>query len=119
MTIGTLGGRELVENDRFVADRSRLCVASVTGNVGMASRQRKRSAFIVVESRRHPAHGVVTVRAARLAVLGELPSVNIGVTILAIFRRAFERYLASVGRSFMARTARNRPVSANQRKIRF
>jgi hypothetical protein len=119
MTIGTLGRRKLVKNDGFVADRSRLGVASVAQNVCVASRQRKRSALIVVESRWHPANGVVAICAARLAVLDELPSVNIRVTVLAIFRRAFERYFANAGGRLVARAAGNRAVSANQRKIRF
>ena len=119
MTVSTLRGRKLVEGDGFVADQSRLSMASVAGNVGMASRQRKRSALIVVKNRRHPAHGVVTVRAARLAVLVELPGVNIEVTILAVFRGAFERYFANAGRRLVARAAGNRAVVANEREIRF
>lgn len=119
MAIGTFRGCQPVENDGIVADRSRLRVAPIAGNVGVASRQRKRSSHFVVEGGRHPAHGVVTIRAARLAVLGELPGVNVGVTILASFRRPFECDFVSPDSSLVAGTAGNRAVGANQRKIRF
>ena len=119
MTIGAFRGRELVENYGFVADGSRLRVASVARNVGMASRQRKRRALIMVEGGRRPAHSGVTIRAARLAVLGELPRVNVGMTLLAIFRRALERDFANPGSSLMAGTAGHGTVGANQWKIGF
>ncbi len=109
----------MVDHNRVVADRSCLRVAPVARNVGMAPCKRKRSALIVIERRWRPENRVVTFRAPRLVILHELPGVNVGVAILAQLRRSFERYFTNSGGRLVARTARDRAMSADQRKLRF
>jgi hypothetical protein len=95
VAIGALRRCETINDHVCVADWLGLFVARVAGNIRMAARQGQRSSLIVIESRRHPARGVVTVFAKCFVALGELSSVRIDVTLLAFFSCAFEYNLAS------------------------
>ena len=74
---------------------------------------------VVIKCRRHPALGVVAVRAVRLPIPGhELPVVSIVVAGFALLWRAFEPRL-SLRRGLVAFPAGHRAVRAQQRKLRF
>lgn len=85
----------------------------VTGHIGVSPRQRKGSAFIVIESRRRPPFRGVAVRAVRSVVLGELTGMHVGVTILTGLGRPFEDSFVSARRNQMARTAGDGAMRAN------
>ena len=83
---------QTIDDFRMAAHQPSLLMTSITGHIRVPSRKGKRSAFVVIESRRRPALRVVAVFALRFAVFRELPAMRIGVTILAICRDALENY---------------------------
>jgi len=117
MTIRAFGRRKIIQEHIFAPDRASLRVALIAEQIGVPSRQWKRSALIVIESGRRPAVGVMTLGAVSRVGLCELPSMNIGVTILANFRRSLEFCRASPRGDDVASTAGDRAVRSGQRKI--
>ena len=97
MTIGAFRGREIVKDNRFIANQSGLRVALIAEKIGMAPCQGKRGKFVVIERRRHPSLRAMAVPALGLVVLRELSAMNIGVTILANLRRSLEFCFARPG----------------------
>ena len=119
MAFGTLGGSQAVNDHRFVAEKLGLFVALVAGHQGMPSRQWQGSAPVVVECRRHPAFGGVTVIAVSLRILVELPRMHIHVTVFALCRRALEDRGVGAGLDHMAGAAGGRAVSPDQWEAGF
>ena len=94
-------------------------MAAFAFHVTMDALQRERSAFVVIEQRRFPLGAVVTIGAGCGRALGELPAVNVFVTVLALVRRGFEIHVEQAGFQIwrlMAVDTSGGPVRPNQRE---
>jgi len=56
----------LVQNNGISVDQLARSVTLITSDAGVAARQRKGGAFVVVKRRRNPALGIVAIRTRRL-----------------------------------------------------
>ena len=88
-------------------------------NIRVAPLQGEMGPRVVVESRGNPSLRIVTIRASRLPCLGKLACMRIFVAILTNLRSALELHRLRSHRHFMAITALNGPVRAEQREFRF
>jgi len=82
--------RRLVEKHLLAFDHPKLFVTSCTADVFVQTLQGERSSLVVVEQRRFPLRGVVTVDASCDGVLRELLAVNILVAVFALCWRGGE-----------------------------
>ena len=89
MTIHAFIRRVLVNHGRLVADEPGLNMTFGARHVCMTTCQWEMSFCVVIERRRNPTLGRVTIATMRLGVLGcELPVVRVLVACLALLRRA-------------------------------
>ena len=112
-------GCRFVEKDRFGGHHLGGFVTFAAANVLVCAAQRK-CGLLVVEKRWFPLHAVVAFRAARDLPLGELPSVDVFVAILALGRRHLEIHVHQLGfkvRRLVAIDASRRTMGAKQWKL--
>ena len=116
----TLKRRLLVENDGISIDQLRCRVAFITGHMSVATRERERRPFVMVERRRHPPFRVVTIDTRSLvgAIL-ELAPVRLLVAGFALLQRPFELDFVRARQRLMTLAAGYGAVCAEQRKLRF
>ena len=122
MARGAIFWRRFVKENSFCRDDFRQLVAFGAAHILVRTAQRKNRQLIVVEQRRLPLHGGVTVNAMGGIAFGELFSVNIFMTLLALLGSGFEINVEQpglqVGR-LVAIDARCGTVSAGELEIGF
>ena len=122
MAVFTVFRRGLVEEHRFALEILHQFVTIAAADILVRARQRKLRSLVMVERRRLPLGGIVTIGARRHFTLGELAAMRVGVALLALQRRfgeiGFDQLRPEVGR-LVAIDAGDRAVRTNQGKLRF
>lgn len=97
MTRGAFPGSGLVEQYLPGRNRPDQLVAGLATNILVDALERERRPCVVVEQRRFPFRAVVAFPARRGLPLGELPAVDIFVTVLALGRSRSEVHVHELG----------------------
>lgn len=120
MAIRAIFRRGLVNQNQLALHFARRHVALLAGHIGVAARQRKLCALVVIKCGGRPALVHMAIHALGDSILGcKLAGVRIRVAGLAFFRRSLELNVVRAGRRFVALIAGNRAMRPDQLKFRF
>lgn len=108
-----------VDDHRFVRHLDFLRMTLIAGHMRVTTLKGKVGAGIVIERRRHPVAGIVTIVAGRPAMLGKLARMRVFVAVLTNFRSPFELNFLRADWRLVALPAFDRAVRAQQRELRF
>ena len=117
--LAVFGGRSVVE-DLLPFKVLHQFVAVAATDVLVGARERELGTLIVIESRWLPLRAVVTIGARSYLTFGELPSVRIGMALLALQRGLGEIRVDQLGaqvRRFVAIDTRHRAMGPDQREL--
>jgi hypothetical protein len=110
----------LIESDRFSFDSFYKAVTLITRHSDMPSAKRELRPLLMIKSRRHPPLHDVTVSADCFPLLrNKLSPMRINVACLTRVRCTLELIPRRAGLQLVARSARNRAMSSQQRKRRL
>jgi len=114
MTIRTFLRRFLVDDHRLAFHHLRFLVTLVARYAKMSTLQGEMRPRVVVERRRNPSSGIVTIVARGLPGLRKLSRMGVFVAVLTYLSRAFELYLLLTHGYFVAIAALHSPVRTEQ-----
>ena len=120
VTVRTILGRGLVEQDKLPFDLAKESVAQRTIHTGVPSLQGKLRAFVVVERGGNPALDHVAIGADCRVILGrKLARMWFSVAGLTILGCSLELDVVRTGRHLMTFSACHAPVRPFERELRF